>query len=73
MLSVINYLINNNIIVIINCSGDGVDFVLDIIGNLSSSANEPDHVMRNGLLGESEFLSLSFSFCINASPFSPSR
>ena len=51
MLSVINYLINNNIIVIINCSGDGVDFDPKIIGNLSSSTNEPDHVMRSGLLG----------------------
>ena len=40
------------------------------IGNLSSSANEPDHVMRSGLLGESEYLSLSLSlslsFSINA-------
>ena len=65
-ISVINYLINNNnIIIIINCRGDGADFDLDIIGNLSSAANEPDHVMRSELLGESE--SLSFSFSVNAS------
>ena len=37
-----------------------MDFHLDI-GNLSSSANEPDYVNRSGLLGESESLSLFLS------------
>ena len=46
-----NLINNNNNIIIINCRGDGADFDHDIIGNLSSSANEPDHVNRSGLLG----------------------
>ena len=38
------------LIIVINCRGNDVHFDLDI-GNLSSSAKEPDQVMRSGLIG----------------------